>query len=327
MSTILSKEEIDALLTDVSDSGDPISLTDKEKRGIWMYDFKHPNLVHKNQIRLMENIHDNLIKNISVYLSEQLRMIVDMNLVAVDQIRYGDYVRSISTPGALYVGKLENPDSKFIFEISPQLVIFIVERLLGGQGSFIEESRQISLIEKRIMNRMIQIVSKEVQVAWSPLKNINCQINRFEHNPEFVQIIPSSESVVIISIEAKVRGNSTLMNICYPYKWITSLLSSLDLKEQFLLGEKEPTITGSEKVAHSVNQTKMMLRAVLGKVNISVQDFIQLECDDVLTLNTRISEDIPITVNNKKIFSATVGQYHQRYSCRINSVTTGEENE
>ena len=102
------------------------------------------------------------------------------------------------------------------------------------------------------------------------------------------------------------------------------MLSSLDIQDQFLLGGKEPTVTGSGEVAENLNQTDMLLKAVLGKVNISVNDFINLECDDVLTLDTRISQDIPIIVNHKKLFLATVGQYQQRYSCRINSVITGE---
>ena len=327
MANLLSQEEIDALLTDVTGGEDSHPLSEKEKRKIWMYDFKQPNLVHKDQVRILESLHDNLVKNFSLFLSEQMRMTVDMKLVSIDQVRYSDYIMSISSPCALYVGKVEDPASQFIFEISPQLVIFIVERMLGGKGSFIEKSRPISVIEKRIMNRLIQKISSEIISTWQPLKKINCTVNRLENDPEFVQIIPSSEPAIIVSIETKVRGNSTLINLCYPHWWITSLLSSLDINDQFLLGEKESTVTGSKTVSDNLNQTHMLLQAVLGKVNISVNDFINLECNDVLTLDTRVNQDIPIIVNQKEIFSATVGQYQQRYSCRINSVTTGEKNE
>ena len=327
MATLLSQEEIDALLTDVTGGEGSHPLSEKEKRKIWMYDFKQPNLVHKDQVRILESLHDNLVKNFSLFLSEQMRMTVDMKLVSIDQVRYSDYIMSIPSPCALYVGKVEDPASQFIFEISPQLVIFIVERMLGGKGSFIEKSRPISVIEKRIMNRLIQKISSEIISTWQPLKKINCTVNRLENDPEFVQIIPSSEPAIIVSIETKVRGNSTLINLCYPHWWITSLLSSLDIQDQFLLGEKESTITGSKTVSENLNQTHMLLQAVLGKVNISVNDFINLECNDVLTLDTRVHQDIPIIVNQKEIFSATVGQYQERYSFRINSVTTGEKNE
>ena len=132
MATLLSQEEIDALLTDVTGGEGSHPLSEKEKRKIWMYDFKQPNLVHKDQVRILESLHDNLVKNFSLFLSEQMRMTVDMKLVAIDQVRYSDYIMSISSPCALYVGKVEDPASQFIFEISPQLVIFIVERMLGG---------------------------------------------------------------------------------------------------------------------------------------------------------------------------------------------------
>ena len=70
------------------------------------------------------------------------------------------------------------------------------------------------------------------------------------------------------------------------------MLSSLDIQDQFLLGEKESTVTGSKTVSENLNQTHMLLQAVLGKINISVNDFINLECNDVLTLDTRVNQDI-----------------------------------
>ena len=173
MTKLLSKDEINALLTDVSSDGVYQNVKDNDKRKIWEYDFKNPNLVHKNQIRLMETLHEKFVKNISVFLSEQLRLTVEMRLVSIDQILYSEFVKSITSPGALYTGKIENPESKFVFDMSPQLAVFMVERLLGGTGSFIDKSRPISVIEKRIMNRFIQKVSTELQLIWQPLKNIS----------------------------------------------------------------------------------------------------------------------------------------------------------
>ncbi|PWB70297.1 flagellar motor switch protein FliM, partial [candidate division GN15 bacterium] len=89
MAKILTQDEIDALLTTVS-TGDQAQeaggIEDARLRSIVAYDFKHPNRVSKDQIRTLENMHDNFAGHFSSMMSSVLRTIVDVDLVSVDQI-------------------------------------------------------------------------------------------------------------------------------------------------------------------------------------------------------------------------------------------------
>ena len=118
MAKILSQEEIDALLANVSTESS-FEEEDKGKQKVTVYDFKHPNLVSKEQLRLLETIHEGLARNFGVFLSAQLRMIVEMNLLAIDQIMYSEFVMSIAPPSCIYVCKTENPSSPFVLETRP----------------------------------------------------------------------------------------------------------------------------------------------------------------------------------------------------------------
>ena len=159
MAKILSQDEIDALLTNVSgESESPAEIEPKQKVAI--YDFKHPNLVSKEQLRLLETIHEGLCRNFGVFLSAQLRMIVEMNLLAIDQIMYSEFVMSIAPPSSIYVCVADNPQSQFVLEMNPQLSIFIVERLFGGQGSMVSEVRPISIIEQKVILRILWLLGQ-----------------------------------------------------------------------------------------------------------------------------------------------------------------------
>ena len=74
------------------------------------------------------------------------------------------------------------------------------------------------------MRRVVDRVALEITKNWTPVSKFNANVSRFESNPEFVQIVPSSEPVVVVSMEIKIHGNSTLMNICYPYMFIYNCL-------------------------------------------------------------------------------------------------------
>jgi flagellar motor switch protein FliM len=133
---ILTQAEIDALLSTVAeDTSVPDRAEGGPPRRVVLYDFKHPNLISKEQMRLLENLHENFSRNFGVFLSAQLRMIVEIELLAIDQLLYSEFVMSIAPPGVLYVIDMEDPTGQAIVELSPGLVIFIVEKLFGGKGS------------------------------------------------------------------------------------------------------------------------------------------------------------------------------------------------
>ncbi|MEA3286006.1 MAG: flagellar motor switch protein FliM [Candidatus Marinimicrobia bacterium] len=324
MAKILSQEEIDSLLTSVSSGEDTGTQSKKSSKGS-LYDFKRPNLISKDQMRLLENIHEGLVRNFGVYLSAQLRMIVDMNLLAIDQLMYSEFVMSIVSPGAIYVGDFSNPNSKFVLEVSPQLVVFIVERLFGGKGHMIPTVRPISVIEQRIMSRVVERIALEISKNWKPLRTFDTAIGRFESNPEFVQIISASEPVIVVSMEAKIHNNTSMMNICYPYRWISTILSSPDIQEKVLFGANEGTEKEKYTMVKSVSGTPIDLRAILGKGKISIDDFMNLSEGDIILLDGRMNEKLSVFAENRLVYTGSIGQANKNNAIRIHNVIIGDE--
>lgn len=326
MSKVLSQEEIDALLTSVATGKETEPGTlEKPHKKVTVYDFRRPNLISKEQMRLLENIHESLARKFGVFLSAQLRMIVDMHLIAVDQIMYSEFVMSITSPGAIYVGSIDDPYSQIILEINPQLVIMIVERLFGGKGDFITDNRPVSIIERKIMKRVVNRIAEEISKNWASIKEFKCSFPRFESNPEFVQIASTSEPVVVVSIEINIRGRTSIMNICYPYMWISDIISSPEIHEKILFGTRELSEDEQRLVESNIKLIPVDLRVVLGKSFISVNDFINLERGDVVRLTTQTDSQIPVYVNNCLLFNAILGCKGKNYAVKIVSTVKGEE--
>ncbi len=323
MAKILSQEEIDALLSNVSGEADEGGELEPKQK-VAVYDFKHPNLVSKEQLRLLETIHEGLCRNFGVFLSAQLRMIVEMNLLAIDQIMYSEFVMSIAPPSSIYVCEVDQPSSQFVLEINPQLSIFIVERLFGGQGSLVNEIRPISIIEQRVMRRVVDRIAYEISKNWHNVATFRTDIKRFESNPEFVQIVASSEPVVVVSMEIKIHGTSSLMNICYPYMWISNILSTPEVQEKILFGSKESTAEERELVEYNLSQTPVDLRTILGTSDITVKEFLELKTGDVIKLKNRTNEPLGIYAHNKHVFNALAGIRGRRYAARIIDVVEKE---
>ena len=324
MSKILSQDEIDALITSVpvTEGNETGKLHFKKK--VIVYDFKRPNLVSKDQMRLLESLHDTICRNFGVYLSAQLRMMVEISLQSIDQVIYSEYVMSIAPPGCIYICEVEDPQSKFILELSPQLSIFIVERLFGGRGKIITTVRPISVIEQKVVGRVVDRILKEIDNNWSGLTPFKSRVVRFDSNPEFVQIASASEPVVVVTVEIKVHNNTTLMNLCYPYSLVSNILSRPEVQEKMLFGststgQKDRTILESK-----LHQTPVELNAILGRNKISIKDFINLQVGDSIRLDTRVGKDIQVHIANLPVFKATIGQQDKNYALQITSSKKGD---
>ncbi len=325
MAKILSQDEIDALLSNVSGEDEELHQLDQEQK-ISVYDWKHPNLVSKEQMRLLENIHEAVCRNFGVFLSAQLRMIVEMNLLAIDQIMYSEFVMSIAPPSCIYVLEEQQSEANFVLEVNPQLAIFVVERLFGGRGGFVANVRPISVIEQKVMKRVVDRIAYEINRNWHMLAPFESAPTRFESNPEFVQIVPSSEPVVVASMEVKIHGNSTLMNICYPYMLISNILSRPEVQEKILFGAKEPSEEETSLVRQNLVKTPLDLKSVLGHGHISIDEFIGLKEGDVIKLETRTDHPLPVYVNNKHMFNSIVGTHKKRFALRILDQVSEEKN-
>ena len=157
MSKILSQEEIDALLENVGqdDGKTTYEVIGGNEKKVTPYDFSHPQLLSKEQERMIENIHENFCRSYSVYLSAQLRLLAEIRQLSIEQYSYSEFVTSVSNPSCLYIMDFDRPSGRGILEMSSKLNIFIVEKLFGGQTLFkdMTEEREITHIEQKVMKR------------------------------------------------------------------------------------------------------------------------------------------------------------------------------
>ena len=310
MAKILSQAEIDALLSTVTeDTSDMERVGGGPPRRVVLYDFKHPNLISKEQMRLLENIHENFSRNFGVFLSAQLRMIVEIELLAIDQLLYSEFVMSIAPPGVLYVLQMDEPPGEVIVELSPNLVVFIVEKLFGGKGTFATStSRSISAIEQRIMRRIIERAIKELSSVWAPITPIAINITRYESNPEFIQIIPSAEPVVVVSLQIKIHDNKTLMNFCYPYSWMSDIIGRPEVQDRLQFGTGDASDEERDMLKNHLLKVTCPVRATLGGTSITVQDFISLQIGDLLVLDKKTDEENTIYVKDRPKYKGIIGR-------------------
>ncbi|MGE5412497.1 MAG: flagellar motor switch protein FliM, partial [Clostridiales bacterium] len=209
MAEVLSQQEIDQLLNKMKTGGEQAPTAMPEKEAI-PFDFRLPNRISKNQLRTIRNIHENFSESLSSFLLSKLQAIVNINVISVDQIYYSEYVLSVSNPACLFTFDIKNTDIKGILELSPELALALVDRLLGGNGSGTKQSKIITPIEQKVLYVVVDKIMVDLKKAWQIIGEYEFVMERFEPDIDFAQITSQSESVLLISFEIFIGEQSYL---------------------------------------------------------------------------------------------------------------------
>ncbi|MFC1490708.1 flagellar motor switch protein FliM [Candidatus Latescibacterota bacterium] len=325
MAEILSQEEIDALLSAVS-YGDGVEVeaeSSKVERLINTYDFRHPARVSKDQLRTLQNLHDNFARLLSATFSTLQRSVIEINLVSVDQITYSEFIMSLSSPSCTYTFRMEPLEGVAVIDFSQSVVLSFVDRLFGGRGTSIVTEREITWIEKSVMNNIINRCLRDLERTWERIIPLECNVEMLETNPEFIQVVPASETVVLISFELKSENVNGLINLCYPYISIEPI--ALRLGGQNLVSSaKEVPREELLKNRKRIELFDCEVKAQLGSTKLKVKDLVNLKIDDVITLNTRIKDDIEIFVKDEVKFYGKPGNIGKYKGVKVLSVVHSE---
>ncbi len=332
MAEILSQKEIDALLSTVS-------VDEKEEEGVVaeaategaeakiasVYDFKHPNRVSKDQLRTLQSIHEAFAKTFNAYLAVRLRTIVDINLISVDQLQYSEFILSISDPSCIYIFRVEELNGVGILEISPQFVLYIVDRLFGGKGGAVEETRVITSIEQTVMKKIMEKGMENLATAWQQVAPLTFILEGFESNPDVVQIAPPGETVITISLEIKIQDTSSLMNLCFPYLTLEDVISRLNVQHFVSMTKKEISEKESGLINERMKLSALPVVSYLGKTSITVKDLLELKVGDVVKLDKKAGEPLEVDIGNSKKFLGNPGISGKKKAVKIIRPVTKED--
>lgn len=326
MSEVLSQQEIDQLLSGINSGEIKEERLGEYKKGheVYEYDFRRPNRVSKDQLKTIRTLHESFSEIFGFYLASKLQTMATIDLIAVDQLRYSEYVLSINNPSCIFIFDIKETEGRAILESTPEMVLAIVDRLLGGSGTKVEVKRGITPIEQRLIRPIINQALKNLSTAWNPVQHLNFSLSDFESNPDFVQIAPASEIVIIISFQIKIGEDSYLMNLCYPSFALDEVIARLNIQYYSTLQMSKDKHQTRENISRQLAQTRLPLRATLGTTRISVSDLLHLEEGDVLVLDNSVDDDLPVYVDKRLKFRGRPGVSNEHIALKITDVIDQE---
>ncbi len=270
-----------------------------KQRIVTSYDFKHPARVNKDQLRTLENLHDNFARLLSSTLSKAMRAVVDVDTAFVDQTTYAEFIMSLSNPSCSYQFTLGPTSGQAILDIAMPVVFAHVDRSFGGKGSSQGvDARQLTPIEIGEINNTVKQMIRDLESTWEPILPVNIHDIELETNPEFMQITAASEIVILLAFEVNSTNASGLMSLCYPFFTLESILPRLGQRSYVRTSRKNKEQLRLDNRLR-LGGMPLDIRAELGRSELTLAEARQLKVGDVLTLDSGPDEPLPVFVGDE----------------------------
>ena len=313
---VLSQAEIDNLLSSMKA---PEAASDRPDAVV--HDYRTPKKFPADFTQEMTEIHGIFRRVLAERLSRELRVSVTVDQVGAEQLTYEGYTRSMPNPNILVVLTLDPLPGNVVLEVSPQLALVLVDRLLGGPGRPIAP-RPPTPLEENILRQLLAHPMAGMREAFNGVLDVEPTFVTAEMNPQFTHAADPTEMVftMTFSVTAEAVGPTTrgLVTLCYPLTLINPLQEAIRLNRLTGTSTQSADTSLMENV---ISRSLVDLAVRTRPTAVAAADLVGLQVGDVVALSHMVNEPLIGTIQDEPVIACDVGRAGPYLAARIRSWT------
>lgn len=310
MNQVLSQNEVDALLSAVSDSKvntDEGGTEDMSSTGVVQYDLANQDRIIRGRLPTLDIIHDRFIRLFRVTLSNSLRKMANLSVNSTGPLKFSEFMNSLPLPSCLNILRLDPLRGAAIMVIESKLLYALVDSFFGGNDVPYTkiEGKDFTQIEIKIARRVVLSALDDLEKAWEPVYPLKIGYSRTEINPQFVAVVPPSDVVIATTFDVELEKVSGTIKIVIPYATLEPIKSKLSVG--FQSEQLEVDYIWINRIKEQIMGAAVNVLVRLGEANVSVNDMINLQVGDIIQLDKDASSSLDIEVEGVPKFRCVPG--------------------
>jgi flagellar motor switch protein FliM len=325
---VLSQAEVDALLSAVDRGEIPSSAVPESvetDRPVIRYNFRKPNRVSKEQIKMLQSIHETFARLYTSSLTTLLRGLVEVEFRGVEQVSYGEFIMALSPPSCLSVFNMEPLKGGAVLDINASILFVVIDRLLGGSGLLPVRVREFTEVEKVLVERIAIRAMVDLRQAWHHVGSFGFRVDHTETNPQFVQLTSPNEVVIAVTFDVKIGEVGGPMTIVFPHMLLEPIMPKLSTHRWFAAAPRIPSAEEGEGLTRNLLRVPVVVRGVLAEIPVTVRDILALKPGDILCSGRPVDTPAVVDLQGIPRFTARAGLVNQRKALQLlSTIERGE---
>jgi flagellar motor switch protein FliM len=189
------------------------------------YNFSRAGQISNEQMQAISTVNDLFARNLTHNLGAWLRTRFEVTLASAEQMTYAEFTERIPEPAYVCSAQLEPLDVRGVVQMDLTMAPPIVDLLLGGVGRA-GALREPTDIEDAILLSVMEIVMRELNLAWQPV-GLKFTLDKREMEAQVARLMPGSEKTLCVSFEVRMPEAQGSLNLCLPAVVLNTILRRL----------------------------------------------------------------------------------------------------
>jgi flagellar motor switch protein FliM len=281
-----------------------------KKEDVQIHDFRNPMLFSPAELRKLRAHQEEFVQGAATRLSIQLGLEFSLKLTVVKTMAYQKLAEGWDRPAHLTLFKMEPLRGVSILEISSQLGLCMVDCLMGGPGHVPPTDREMSEIEKVLLEQSVQLLLEEWCGRWSNVKELKPVILGYESNDGFIQTTPLETVMLAVSMEAGFGGCRGQVQMGFPCAAVDPLIRRFCKSAATMTNPAPPAPpppAAAWKWNTCFNDVCVPVTAEWEGLEMTARQILALKVGDVLPMDSRRAQRINVRVADMLKFQGRPG--------------------
>ena len=314
MADVLSQSQIDALIAAAA-SGEVDTSTEK-KEEYSKYDFRSPRKYTKERLKMLSSVFENYTKVLNTRLNGMLHATCEVEVDTIDEQRYFEFSNALTDGQVVSLAYLTlngvREDTPVIFCVTPNVMVSMFDRLLGGTGDVDEDmppDYAYTALDLTLYQYLVKDFISIMGGSWDNYISLSFRFGRVETDPTLVQLVGVEETVVLVSINMRFSNCEGRIDICLPDAVLTRIFSEVSKQT---MASRRRLEDHSDVIYSHLKDSELVITGEMARARVTLRDIYNLHVGDIIDLNMNKETPVSLRIGGRKWFTGPMGA-HERY--------------
>jgi flagellar motor switch protein FliM len=263
------------------------------------YNFSRAGQISNDQMQAISTVNDLFARNLTHNLGAWLRTRFDVSLASAEQMLYSEFTEGVPEPAYVCSARLEPLDVLGAVQLDLTMAPPIVDLLLGGTGRA-GALREPTEIEDAILFSVMEIIQRELNVAWQPV-GLKFALDKREMEAQVLRLMPPTEKTLCVSFEIRMPEAHGSLNLCLPAVVLNTILRRLIAERE---RPRRRSSKGRERLTRLMTEASFNAVLQFPRMRVSARELSELVPGKVLTLPLARQSSAELRVGGVAVFEA-----------------------
>jgi flagellar motor switch protein FliM len=290
------------------------SLFASPSQTIHLWDARQSGQIGREPMRAITLLHESFARNLTHALGAYLRIVFEATLESAQHLYYRDYLQRLPEVTYMASCKLVPLDTPALLQLDLSIAFPLIDLLLGGEGKGKLEPRDVTEIEEQILESVVQVICRELGVAWQAL-GLEFRFDRRQQAANALRLMPPDDKVLALAFAITMPDTRGTLNLAVPAAVSTALLRKItaDWAYRKTSGGAE----SKEQVKARVLRCPFPIELTLLGVRVPAGELFELEPGKLLTLDHSIQSPVTLLAGQQPLFEAFLMRHHHKRVARL----------